>query len=100
MKSGSAVTKGNIPSNTNYANPVYVIKYSTKSSLRENNNIVPGTEVSHLECGFFYAAAPQVVTCGNGIKEAGEQCDDGNLDNNDSCTSACRYPVCGNGIRE
>lgn len=56
--------------------------------------------MSHLECGFFYAAAPQVVTCGNGIREASEQCDDGNLDNNDSCTSACRYPACGNGIRE
>jgi len=27
--------------------------------------------------------------CGNGIKETGEQCDDGNLANGDGCTSSC-----------
>jgi cysteine-rich repeat protein len=29
-------------------------------------------------------------TCGNGVVEAGEQCDDGNTNNNDTCTNACR----------
>src|SRR5437667_261012 len=28
--------------------------------------------------------------CGNGILETGEQCDDGNLLNTDSCSSLCR----------
>jgi cysteine-rich repeat protein len=37
--------------------------------------------------------------CGNGIKEAGESCDDGNQDDNDGCTSLCRPGgLCGNGI--
>lgn len=27
--------------------------------------------------------------CGNGIRETGEQCDDGNLRNNDGCSAAC-----------
>lgn len=27
--------------------------------------------------------------CGNGIPEAGEQCDDGNTNNNDSCSAQC-----------
>lgn len=27
--------------------------------------------------------------CGNGIVEAGEQCDDGNTNNNDACSNAC-----------
>jgi cysteine-rich repeat protein len=40
--------------------------------------------------------------CGNGIKEAGEQCDDGNLKSGDGCSAGCRLEnwKCGNGIRE
>ena len=36
--------------------------------------------------------------CGNGIVEPGEACDDGNLDNTDSCTELCRAPACGDGF--
>jgi cysteine-rich repeat protein len=36
--------------------------------------------------------------CGNGIEEFGEQCDDGNLVDNDGCDSNCRPTGCGNGI--
>lgn len=28
--------------------------------------------------------------CGNGVKDAGEECDDGNTDDNDGCTAACK----------
>ncbi len=34
--------------------------------------------------------------CGNGQAEAGEQCDDGNQSNADTCTNACTTPLCGN----
>jgi cysteine-rich repeat protein len=38
--------------------------------------------------------------CGNNIREQGEQCDDGNANNYDSCSNYCRltWSVCGNGI--
>jgi cysteine-rich repeat protein len=36
--------------------------------------------------------------CGNGVLEAGEQCDDGNLVDGDGCDSNCTLPACGNGI--
>ncbi|HBF13157.1 MAG TPA: hypothetical protein DDW49_07205, partial [Deltaproteobacteria bacterium] len=32
--------------------------------------------------------------CGNGKIEKGEECDDGNLSNNDTCTSACQVQTC------
>lgn len=42
--------------------------------------------------------APVVVFCGNGIKEAAEQCDDGNGKPGDGCSADCRLPACGDNI--
>lgn len=39
--------------------------------------------------GLVGGAASGGATCGNGIIEPGEECDDGNLVNGDGCTSAC-----------
>lgn len=36
--------------------------------------------------------------CGNGIAEQGEDCDDQNSNNNDSCTNNCLFNVCGDGF--
>ena len=40
----------------------------------------------------------RVSTCGNGEVETGENCDDGNTDNNDGCTNGCETSHCGDGI--
>lgn len=37
------------------------------------------------------------TTCGDGKVQAPEQCDDGNDDDTDDCTSACKEPTCGDG---
>ena len=44
------------------------------------------------------SSGPNLGVCGNGILEQGEQCDDGNTNNNDNCTSTCRLPGCGDGL--
>lgn len=36
--------------------------------------------------------------CGNAVVETGEECDDGNLNDNDGCTNECRSARCGDGI--
>ena len=35
--------------------------------------------------------------CGDGVKDAGERCDDGDDDDSDGCTAACDDRVCGDG---
>lgn len=42
----------------------------------------------------------QIAICGNGIQNAGEECDDGNTVDDDGCASNCQLPGCGNDILE
>ncbi|HSA32407.1 MAG TPA: hypothetical protein P5077_01645 [bacterium] len=35
--------------------------------------------------------------CGNGLPDEGEECDDGNKNNEDNCRNDCSYNVCGDG---
>jgi cysteine-rich repeat protein len=37
-------------------------------------------------------------TCGNGVVDPGEQCDDGNSSNTDACLNDCKLAFCGDGI--
>jgi cysteine-rich repeat protein len=36
--------------------------------------------------------------CGDGVQDPGEACDDGNFQDDDSCTSTCKLAVCGDGL--
>ncbi|MDB4963874.1 MAG: Metal dependent amidohydrolase [Myxococcales bacterium] len=39
--------------------------------------------------------------CGDGTKDVGEQCDDGDLEAGDGCSSTCTFePFCGDGIKD
>ncbi|MEK7137753.1 MAG: DUF4215 domain-containing protein, partial [Patescibacteria group bacterium] len=64
---------------------------------KDEDCILPCRETCTQSCKH---AAP---TCGNGIRESWEQCDDGNSKNNDGCSFLCaveRLDRCGNGIVE
>jgi len=43
---------------------------------------------------------PEPASCGNGVLDAGEECDDGNTLDGDGCQSGCVLPVCGDGVRD
>lgn len=38
------------------------------------------------------------IVCGDGNREDPEQCDDGNLQSGDGCSSTCTIELCGNGV--
>ncbi|MFA5070610.1 MAG: DUF4215 domain-containing protein [Patescibacteria group bacterium] len=50
-----------------------------------------------VKCTFTNTLLP---VCGNNVSETGEQCDDGNLDNNDGCSATCLIESCGDGIKQ
>ena len=45
-------------------------------------------------------STPSVALCGDGAVQEGEECDDGNLDDSDGCTTACLKQRCGDGITQ
>lgn len=44
------------------------------------------------------AVASVSASCGNGVWEQGELCDDGNSENTDACTNSCSIATCGDGF--
>ncbi|MFO0764543.1 MAG: hypothetical protein U0487_00650 [Patescibacteria group bacterium] len=51
------------------------------------------------QCQFnSWSACQPIGSCGDGKLDPGEECDDANSNNNDSCTNACKKNVCGDGV--
>ncbi|MBU1705813.1 DUF4215 domain-containing protein, partial [Patescibacteria group bacterium] len=49
-------------------------------------------------CGWgTWSVCAPLSSCGDGVKNGTEQCDDGNTNDNDACTNACQLNVCGDG---
>jgi cysteine-rich repeat protein len=57
-----------------------------------------GTQMETILTSDILVRAYCASLCGNGMIDAGEQCDDGNTDDGDGCDVACNVEVCGNGI--
>jgi cysteine-rich repeat protein len=58
------------------------------------------TRTCNVTCAGWSAwgACMPTGSCGNGIKDGTEQCDDGNTSDNDSCINSCKNAVCGDGL--
>jgi cysteine-rich repeat protein len=63
-------------------------------------NLAGACEALRLDAGAADAGvAPDAgPSCGNGVVEAGEACDDANIIETDGCLSGCVVAVCGDGI--
>src|SRR5690606_18310394 len=52
-------------------------------------------------CSGDQEVGPGEAICGNGRVEEGEQCDDGNFDDDDDCSNACTISAyCGDGVTD
>lgn len=61
------------------------------------NTIGGGFGPSDLCTYKLWSDCQPVGVCGDGTVDAGEECDDGNDNNNDACTNRCTNNVCGDG---
>ncbi|GEM_PF-4069492 len=78
-----------ILSTLRYPNGTYTATFSARDTLGNAY-----AETLH----FQVANTTAIGFCGNQVIEASEECDDGNTNNADSCTNACRTARCGDGI--
>ncbi len=64
--------------------------------------VIPGPGRVVLEALRAEFDPGNLPTCGNGVREACEDCDDGNQTDGDGCSSSCEVEqsVCGNGVKE
>src|SRR5512143_3296989 len=63
--------------------------------LGDGQNCQVSSDCSDPACASAPVCQP---ACGNGIVDPGEQCDDGNTTNGDTCDTNCTMPRCGNGV--
>lgn len=70
---------------------------------QEPASIVCPTTGITCPSGTICAAAQPVClvsSCGNGVTDSGEQCDDGNIHEGDGCSPTCKREECGNSIQD
>jgi len=75
-----------------------VISNSATASPRGSSNFTDPRLANNTATASFLAVDS---VCGDGLVEAGEQCDDGNTTPGDGCSDICQYEaVCGDGLQE
>lgn len=79
----------------------YGLRSSVTLTLAAGETIVLVVDGFLSSTGAYVLNTYALGTCGNGVLEGAEECDDGNLTDGDGCEADCTFsPVCGDGILE
>lgn len=91
-----------VPTNTNDCNSNCTTASCGDSIVNSLHKVAPPLTLTEQcdppNAGHGCTTSCQLETCGNGVKDPNEQCDDGNRVNGDECENDCTLPRCGNGI--
>jgi cysteine-rich repeat protein len=103
LKHGDHIGKCPKPHGNNDHDKI-IICHIPSGNVSKEMTIIIGKKAlkAHLAHGDYVGKCktPVPPVCGNGLLQTGEQCDDGNLLNNDGCSSACKLEVCGDGAKQ
>lgn len=91
----AASSAASVSSRSSIAGPQSPLTQSGATSSRAPQG-VPLATTSSVPA----AVDPVSASCGDGRKDAGEECDDANRLNDDACTNECRLPRCGDSITQ
>lgn len=69
---------------------------STSSNTSGDGSTSTSTDTSGVSTDGS-SGAPDPI-CGDGVIDPGEECDDGNADNSDTCVEGCKNAACGDGF--
>jgi cysteine-rich repeat protein len=99
VDSGETDPKDSDSDNDGLKDGAEVNRYATNplDADTDNDGITDGSEVSagtDPKDPTDPSAPPPGPVCGNGVKETGEQCDDGNSNNDDGCLADCTNAEC------
>ena len=76
-------------------------KISVKVESENNGICTPDNAVdNYAERAILIECEEEEHFCSDGHLDAGEECDDGNLVNNDGCSSICKDEICGDNIKQ
>ena len=84
----------------------FTLKIGDTYSVTESTEFSNNYNVSFDNCSGTIDSTQETCTitntykpvCGDGVRFGSEECDDGNLVNNDACTNSCKNPTCGDGF--
>jgi len=63
-----------------------------QANCNADGDVLPGTDAK-CQCTSADTSSVTFPSCGNDILEDGEECDDGNREDGDSCSSTCTIPM-------
>ena len=71
---------------------------TSSSTAADTTGAADSTSSADAESSSSSSTGSAVPECGNGVPDGDEECDDGNDDEFDDCTSQCTIPVCDDGM--
>lgn len=61
MSSGTSIVRGTIPAGIDRSQPVYSIKYTVKSGVKDNGEIQNGLDNTQISCVYYFVSAGTAI---------------------------------------